>query len=343
MACHDESVNLLLAAHESSMRHDTGYAHPERPQRLTATIEGIRTSGLDVVDVAPEPISRERLLAVHDAAFVDRLERFRAAGGGAIDMDTVASAYSWEAALRAAAAGPELVDRLEAGQGALGYVAMRPPGHHAEHARAMGFCLFNNIAVTAAYLTGRGNRVAIVDWDVHHGNGTQEMFYSDPAVLYLSIHQAGIYPGTGRLGELGEGPGEGTNLNLAVPAATTGLMHRRAVDEIFVPIIEEFEADWILVSAGYDAHRLDPLATLLLDSSDYGAMAQRLSQVDVAGGAVVFLEGGYDLGALERSARATVRGWLDPEYVPDPARNGIDPEPYLARTRGVAARYWRML
>ena len=325
------------------MRHDTGYHHPERPERLTATIEGIKTSGLQVVEFGPEPVSRDLLHAVHDEAFIAGLERFCGAGGGPIDMDTVASAHSWEAALRAAAAGPELVDRIESGEADLGYVAMRPPGHHAEHARAMGFCLFNNIAVTAAHLTARGSRVAIVDWDVHHGNGTQEMFYSDPAVLYLSIHQAGIYPGTGRLGEVGDGAGEGTNLNLAVPAATTGAMHRRAVDEIFAPMIEEFGADWILVSAGYDAHRLDPLATLHLRSSDYGAMASRLSQIDLDGGAIIFLEGGYDLGALERSARATVRGWLDPSYVPDPADSGLDPEPYLERARGVAARYWRLL
>jgi acetoin utilization deacetylase AcuC-like enzyme len=120
-------------------------------------------------------------------------------------------------------------------------------------------------------------------------------------------------------------------------------MHRRAVDEIFVPVIEQFGADWILVSAGYDAHRLDPLATLRLNSSDYGAMAQRLAQIELDGGVVVFLEGGYNLGALERSARATVRGWLDPSYVPDPAESGFDPEPYLVRAREVAARYWRLL
>jgi len=325
------------------MHHDTGYGHPERAARIPAVVAGVRSSGFDVVDVAPEPASLDMIATVHDVDFIRSIDRFCAAGGGSIDMDTVAVAASWEAALRAAAAGPALVDRLVEGKGDLGYVAMRPPGHHAERNRAMGFCLFNNVAITAAYLTAQDRRVAIVDWDVHHGNGTQEMFYSDPRVLYLSIHQAGIYPGTGGGGEVGEGEGEGTNFNIAAPAGATGDLHRRAVDDIFVPVIEQFGADWILVSAGYDAHSADPLATLRLRSGDYGAMSRSLGGLDLSGGAVVFLEGGYELRALERSARATVQGWLDPHYVAGPGESGFDCTPYLARARGVAARYWGVL
>ena len=217
---------------------------------------------------------------------------------------------------------------------------MRPPGHHAQWDQAMGFCLFNNVAVTAAYLTGMGERVAIVDWDVHHGNGTQNTFYSDERVLYLSIHQAGIYPGTGSGGELGEGRGEGTNLNIAVPAGTGGEFYRQACVELAVPVLEQFEPDWILVSAGYDAHAADPLAGLMLVEADYGFMAQTLASLIAEGRAVIFLEGGYDLAALEGSARATVEGWAAVRSFSDSATAGRVPSGLLERTRSLWRHHW---
>ncbi len=335
-------MKLLLATHESSLRHDTGYGHPERPERISAVTLGLESSGIPIVHLAPEPASIDLLAAVHDREYITQFEEFCAEGGGAIDMDTYAGPASWEAALRAAAAGPELCDRLEAGAADLGYVAMRPPGHHAVRARAMGFCFFNNIAVTAAYLTERGNRVAIVDWDVHHGNGTQDLFYADPEVLYLSIHQEGIYPGTGSLSEVGSGPAAGTNLNIAVPGRTGGQFYLRAMSEVLVPIISQFEPDWLLVSSGYDAHIDDPLAGLSLVDDDYGAMAQLLAPLVPTGRSVVFLEGGYDLDALRQSSAATVKGWLDPTFQAGPAGEGINPQGYLLWAQEVAARYWKL-
>ena len=261
-------VKLLVATHESAMLHDAGHGHPERPDRVPAVLRGLTSSGLPVDLVEPEPASTNLLTLVHSADYVKQMERFLASGGGRIDMDTAAVAESWDAALRAAAAGPDLARRLSSQEGDLGFVVMRPPGHHAVADQAMGFCLFNNVAVTAAQLADDGYRVAIVDWDVHHGNGTQDIFYAEPSVLYISIHQDGIYPGTGHHMETGSGVAEGTNLNIGVPGRTGGAFHRRAVAQIVVPVIEQFQPDWLLVSAGYDAHAADPLATLQLLDDD---------------------------------------------------------------------------
>jgi acetoin utilization deacetylase AcuC-like enzyme len=335
-------VKLLLATHDSSLRHDTGYGHPERPARIDAVVRGIMGSGLAVEHMAPEPAPFDLLTAIHDRSYIEALERFCAAGGGALDADTAAVADSWEAALRAAAAGPEVCDALAAGAADLGYVAMRPPGHHATNNRAMGFCLFNNVGVTAAYLRDRGFRVAIVDWDVHHGNGTQHSFYSDPDVLYVSIHQQGIYPGTGSLDEVGEAAGIGHNLNIPVPARTGGRFYRRAVTDLVVPVVSQFGPDWLLVSSGYDGHVDDPLAGLELVSGDYGDMARQLASIVAPGRSVVFLEGGYDLDALEAAAAATAQGWLDPEYLVDPETAGISNDWYLKRAAESAARFWQL-
>ena len=333
-------MQVLLAAHDSSLAHDTGPHHPERPARVPAVIQGVETAGFEVVDLAPEPIDVERLFAIHGREYVAGLERFCAAGGGALDMDTHAGQASWDAALRAASAGPEVVAALRAGRADLGYVAMRPPGHHAVADRAMGFCLFNNVAVAAAELVAAGERVAIVDWDVHHGNGTQDIFWDEPNVLYLSFHQAGIYPGTGHLDEVGGGAGTGMNLNVALPHGTGGAFYRRGFAELIVPVIAEYAPDWLFISSGYDASAPDPLAGLMLLPSDYGSMANQLSTVVPPRRTVVLLEGGYDLQALRRSARETVRGFLTPEYEADSEMAGRDADHILPMAKAVWGEFW---
>ena len=309
-------MRVILVSHDSSMRHDTGVGHPERPARVPAVIEGVRTSGLEVIDLSAPEASEQTLTVVHDATYVAAIERFCAAGGGALDPDTVARAQSWEAALRSAGSGPAAVEALERDQGDLAFLAMRPPGHHAMPARAMGFCLFNNIAITARLLTQQGQRVAIVDWDVHHGNSTQDVFYDDNRVLYLSMHEFPAYPGTGWLHECGAGDGEGMTLNIPWPTGSDGTAYRWAFDELFVPILRQYAPDWLLVSAGYDAHRNDPLAGIRLVADDYRFMAGRLAHLVPAARTVIFLEGGYDLAALRESTAATLRGFAGEEGDP---------------------------
>jgi len=336
------AMTVLLATHDSSLGHDTGPLHPERPARIEAVISGVLEAGPSVLRISPEEVGRAELTAVHDSEYVDWIERFCKAGGGALDMDTIAGPGSWEAALRAAGAGIQLSERLAGGDGELGYVAMRPPGHHAVADRAMGFCLFNNVAVTARYLVDSGCRVAVFDWDVHHGNGTQDLFYADSDVLYMSIHESGIYPGTGGMNETGVGDARGMNLNLPVPTGSQGWLHRTAIEEIYGPVLLQFQPDWLLVSAGYDAHHADPLAGLRLNAEDYGAMAAALSQCVPPNRTIVFLEGGYNLEALKESAAATVRGWLRPEWRPSHLTGDGREIDCLRSAQGVAAEYWNV-
>jgi acetoin utilization deacetylase AcuC-like enzyme len=301
-------MRVALVTHDSSLRHQTGRFHPERPDRIPATIAGVHESGLIVVEYEPLPARFEDLALVHDGEYIAEVERFCATGGGAFDSDTVAVPASWDAALRSAGGGPAAIDALANGIADVGFVAMRPPGHHALRNRAMGFCLFNNIAIAARRLTEQGNKVAIVDWDVHHGNGTQRTFYDDPKVIYVSLHEFPAYPGTGWVDETGSSDAPGTTVNFPMPGGTEGAPYRWAMRWVIVPILEEFEPDWLLVSAGYDAHRADPLADILLEESDYAAMAAMLAKVMPVQRTVFFLEGGYDLAALTASTAATLRG-----------------------------------
>lgn len=302
-------MRVLLVTHPASMGHDTGPNHPERAARIPAVVEGVRASGLVVVDLEPPAASLRTLTLVHQEAYVSAVEHFCAAGGGALDPDTVAHAGSWEAALRSAGAGPAAVAALEAGEADVAFIATRPPGHHAMPARAMGFCLFNNIAITARLLVDRGHRVAIVDWDVHHGNSTQDVFYGEPDVLYVSMHEFPAYPGTGWLHEGGTGEASGMTVNFPWPTGTGGTPYRWGFDAIIHPVLEQFRPDWILVSSGYDAHRADPLAGIRLEADDYRFMAGRISRIVPRGRGILFLEGGYDLAALRTSTAATLQGW----------------------------------
>ncbi len=262
---------VLLGTHPDFAEHLAGTRHPEAPARLAAVLAGIEASPVAaaMVPFAPEPASRDDLERVHPTALLDDLERFCVAGGGRIDADTVATSGSWSAAVRAAGAGIDAAARLDRGEGDAAFLALRPPGHHTLAARPMGFCLLNNIAVTAAHLADRGERVLIVDWDAHHGNGTQDIFYADPRVAYVSLHQWPLYPGTGRLEERGADAGLGATLNLPMPPLADGDAYRGAIDEVLVPLAERFDPTWVLLSAGFDGHRADPLTDLMLTAGDY--------------------------------------------------------------------------
>jgi acetoin utilization deacetylase AcuC-like enzyme len=225
------------------------------------------------------------------------------------------------------------IDELRHGQCDVAFAAGRPPGHHAVRDRAMGFCLFNNAAVGAAAIAEAGETVAIVDWDVHHGNGTQDIFYDDRRVLYVSTHESPLYPGTGQLRETGRGGAVGTTLNLPFPAGTAGDTYRMAFDEVVVPVIEGFAPDWLIISAGYDAHRNDPLAGLALSSADYADMATRLQHLVPARRVVVVLEGGYDAEALTFGVGATLSALLGGSYRPEPASTGEIGRPTVTAAR----------
>ena len=315
---------VLLATHPRFADHDTGLGHPERPARLRAVLAGIERcgGGDDVVSVAPRAATRAELETLHPAAYLDALERFCAGGGGRLDPDTEAVAESWEAAVLAAGAGPDAIERLDRGEADAAFLAVRPPGHHATPSRAMGFCLLNNVAVTAAVLADRGERVAILDWDAHHGNGTQDAFWTDPRVLYVSLHEYPMYPGTGRLNERGAGAGEGTTINLPLPSGATGDVALAAIDEVVAPAMEAFRPTWLLVSAGFDGHRHDPLTGLGFSSGDFADLTARCLAFAPPGRRILFLEGGYDLDALADSAGACVAALLGVDHRPEPASSG---------------------
>jgi acetoin utilization deacetylase AcuC-like enzyme len=263
--------------------------------------------GRELEIVAPERADSASVRRVHSAEYLQRLEAFCRSGGGNLDLDTFARPDSWDAALLSAGGGLQAIEVLQRRGDGVAFVATRPPGHHALADHSMGFCLLNNVAVSAAALVAAGERVLIVDWDVHHGNGTQALFWDDPSVLYVSTHQSPFYPGTGAADEVGGSRALGLTVNVPLPAGATGDVVRRALDDVAAPIIEDFGPTWVLVSAGFDAHRGDPLADLALSGGDFAELARTVSAyAPRPGRLVVVLEGGYDLQGLRSSVAATL-------------------------------------
>ena len=328
-------VPVLFTTHPRYLDHSAGRGHPERPARLEAVLLGAREHDVAeaLVPLEPRAATRAELERVHPGSYLDAMARFCASGGGRIDADTAATADSWDAAVLAAGAGVTAVEALDRGEADAAFCAVRPPGHHATAVRAMGFCLVNNVAVTAAALAERGERVAIVDFDAHHGNGTQDVFYEDGRVLYVSLHEYPLYPGTGPLTETGRGEGAWRTLNLPMPEGTTGDVYERAVDEVVVPVVSTFAPTWLLLSAGFDAHRRDPLTGLNLSSGDFAAMTRRLVALVPRGRVVAFLEGGYDLQALADSTAATLGALTGVALEPEPVSSGGPGGPVVGAAR----------
>lgn len=318
------SGTVIVEMHEACAEHHPGSWHPERPERLLAVTEGLHRSGLDdaLIRVVPAMATRADLERVHPPAYLDAIEAFCATGGGDIDGDTVVVEASWRAALAGAGAGLDAIGRLRRGQADAAFIAVRPPGHHAAPTRAMGFCLVNNVAVTAAALADAGERVLIVDIDAHHGNGTQDAFYADGRITYVSLHQWPFYPGTGSITETGTGAGAGATVNVPLPAGTTGDVYLSAVDDVIIPVAERFGPTWLLISAGFDAHRADPLTDMGLSAGDYADLIGRIAGLVPAGRRLAVLEGGYDLDALAECTAACVTALAGAPRRAEPATNG---------------------
>lgn len=300
--------------------------HPEHAGRLGAIAERLAADGLRdrLLPVTPYPATDEDLLAAHDAEHLDRLAQVAKAGSATMfGPDTYVLPVSYSIARLAAGAVLRVVDAVLAGRAANGMAAIRPPGHHATRDTAMGFCLLNNVAIAARYAQRQHGvgRILIVDYDVHHGNGTQDIFYDDPSVYYVSTHQSPLYPGTGDVREIGEGDGEGFTLNIPLAPGTGDAGYMQVFGEIIIPAAERFEPQLILVSAGFDAHWADPLANLRLTLSGYDRLARMLRQLAerVCGGRIVFvLEGGYNLTALSY-------GWANVARVLCGDSDAVDP------------------
>ncbi len=311
-------MTTLHITHPCFLQHDTGPGHPERPDRMRAIDKALSHEIFHPLQRVEAPLRddvEQWIALAHPQTYVDAIKRARPAAGGdpvRLDADTVLSNGSWEAALRAVGAGLHAVDEVIGGKVQNAFCQVRPCGHHAETARAMGFCIFNNIAVAALYARRKHNagRVAVVDFDVHHGNGTQDIFWSDPDLFFASTHQMPLYPGTGAMSEAGVG----NICNAPLRPGDGGTRFREAFETRVLPALMSFGPDLVLISAGFDAHEADPLANLRLVEADFAWATEQLAEIarKQAGGRLVsMLEGGYDLTALARSTAVHVKGLMD--------------------------------
>ncbi len=326
----------VFLSHPSSLEHDTG-AHPESPARISAIERELAARDwLGFERISSPSVERATLEAIHPAEYVETIERACRQGVRFLDMDTIISAGSYEAALRGSGGAVRLVELLLEGSASTGFSAHRPPGHHAERARAGGFCLFNHIAIAAQYaLDEHGlERVLIFDWDIHHGNGTNDIFHASREVLYVSIHQSPLYPGTGPADDIGSGDAAGFTVNLPVPPGADDGVFRSLVDHVVVPLTLSFEPQLVLLSAGYDAHRDDPLASCLVTEDGFAAMARSVVRVcdELQAPLGAVLEGGYALGPLSRSLAVTLEALGGGKTTIEPPHD-LEPEPLASAAR----------
>jgi acetoin utilization deacetylase AcuC-like enzyme len=333
----------LYFSHPACLEHEAIEGHPERPARIAAIERSLAQRGwLGYARREAPPASRETLVAVHSDEYVSAVREISDRGGGALDEETVLSAGSYRAAAHAAGAACGLVEALLSdGEPRVGFCATRPPGHHARIDTTSGFCLFNNIAVASPHaLDSLGvDRVFIFDWDVHHGDGTNDLFRATPAVLFASIHQAGIFPGTGALDDAGARAGEGYSINLPVPKGSDEDTWLSLLEHIVIPAAEEFQPDLVLISAGYDAHRDDEQGGCELEASSFAEMARHLRTLGERTGAPVgaVLEGGYALDALAASVCATMQALASAEE-PD----SVAPDFLTSRSASYVGHHWSL-
>lgn len=331
---------VLLVDDPRFERHVPLGHHPERPERLVAARAGAMASGAAFERVAARPATDEELARVHDPRFLESLAAMRGRSGY-LDADTYVSPESVDIARLAAGSLVAMVDQMLDGPIQRGVALPRPPGHHARPAQAMGFCLLNSVAVAAAHARSRGlTRVAIIDWDVHHGNGTQEMFWQQPGVLYVSTHQFPFYPGTGDVDEIGEGEGKGYTVNVPLLAGAGDDVYGSAFERVVLPVLESYAPELVLVSAGFDAAMRDPLAQMEVSAEAFGWMAAgiaRIADATAKGRMALVLEGGYDLVALEGSLKASIIGMMGGPVVEPP--RGPDDEGVTRAARS-AQKAW---
>ncbi|MGC9444439.1 MAG: histone deacetylase family protein [Candidatus Methanospirareceae archaeon] len=340
--------------HADYLRHDTGF-HPEGADRLLSVMRKLEQQELitQLEHIIPERAPVEAITHVHTAEYVQKVADLSALGGGMLDPDTPVCAATYEIARLAAGGLIGAADSVMAEDNALKQVfaLVRPPGHHANASRGRGFCIFNNIAIAAEYLKRAYHlkRMLIVDWDVHHGNGTQEIFFEDPAVLYLSTHQYPHYPGTGWITEVGAGEGAGFTVNIPLPIGSGDADYRFALSSILVPIAREFQPECVLVSAGFDAHSTDPLASMNVSTAGFGSFADLVLKIanEQCGGRVILtLEGGYNHDALGDSVLAVFHSLLAGTGALPKSDDDIRPsakvQQRVADVKAVQRAYWRM-
>ena len=308
------SLPTGLVFHPDYLKHDSGTNHPESKKRLSALMAHLERKGLlaQLKSIQPRPASVEWIEAAHDPSYIKRVERMCEDDGGMLDPDTHVGPDSYGAALMAAGGVMAAVDAVMNKKIKNAFCAVRPPGHHAERSKAMGFCIFNNVAVGARYVQKKWGlgRILIVDWDVHHGNGTQSIFWDDPAVFYFSTHQYPYYPGTGSENEVGGGEGEGFTFNMPMYEGSGDLEYVEAFENIFYPLAVKFSPEFIFISAGFDAHQDDPLASINLSEAGFKKLTQvivKLASKSCDGRLVSVLEGGYNLRSLSASVEKHIR------------------------------------
>jgi acetoin utilization deacetylase AcuC-like enzyme len=333
-------------SHPACLEHEPSTqmpGHPDTSDRLLTVERMLAEHGwLGWERRAAPPASEAQLELIHSSSHIEQIKEMVLAGGGSIDPDTFVGESTYRAALHAAGGACEMSRMLTAGEAGLGFCAVRPPGHHAEPDRAMGFCLFNNVAIAAEFAIAElgVQRVFILDWDVHHGNGTAEAFRHRPDVLFASIHQSPFYPGTGALGDAGSGPGEGYTINLPVPAGSEENLWLSLIEHIVLPAATQFEPELVLISAGFDAHREDPLAGCRLQTGSFAEMARHVRDFAARSKAPLgaVLEGGYQPAVLAQCVKAT----LDALSGIEPARSAAPEIPLTSRAATDIGRYWSL-